>query len=271
VLKDYVEVRHDGAETIDIGTVLVGGADLAGTVRDATDGRPLPGVKVQILDPVVYAAVVTDAEGRYAFRNLTASVYEVSFRKPGYGTRDLRDIEIEAGAAKPVDVELTPGAILDVFVRDTDDRPVAGPVGLSVRPGAGGDLDLDDEGHARYTGLLPGRYTLSIRRIDLEGAWASVELRPGANTVRLRVQRRPYTWGQRRAVGPRYGAQRAHGTAGARRARERAARRGVHGCGRRVRVVRPRRGGTPGAPDAGEVRGRVGARHGPQRRSRTRA
>lgn len=194
-LNEYVEVRHDGAETIDIGTVFIGGAELAGTVCDAADGRPLPGVKVKIHDPI-YAGTVTDGAGHYAFRNLTASAYDVQFRKPGYGPRYLRDVEIEAGAAKPVDVELTRGAVLDVYVRDTEDRPVAGPVGLTVRPGGGGNLDLDDEGHARYADLPPGRYALSIRRNDLDSASDSVEIGPGENTVRLRVQRRPYTLGK---------------------------------------------------------------------------
>lgn len=60
-------------------------AVLDGVVKNQTSGRPMPDVRMSLAldgsDPVYMR---TDAQGRFAFRNLTAGQYRLKAERPGF-------------------------------------------------------------------------------------------------------------------------------------------------------------------------------------------
>jgi hypothetical protein len=83
-----------------------GDAVVAGLVTDAT-GRPLPEVTVTTEPPPagVNRWPATGADGRYSLA-LAAGRYRLSFQLPGYATHVASDLDLEAGAARTLDVTL---------------------------------------------------------------------------------------------------------------------------------------------------------------------
>ena len=84
---------------------------LAGQVLDA-DGDPLPGVTVEVTDPLLInpsRRSVTNAQGRYRIPDLRPGLHHtVTFKLPGFSTV-VRDVELSAGATTVVDAELIVG------------------------------------------------------------------------------------------------------------------------------------------------------------------
>ncbi len=87
---------------------------IEGTVTDDTGGV-LPGVTVEASSAVLPAGprvTVTDIEGRYALTELAAGNYAVTFSLPGFERAD-RDVELTAGLAAMVDVDLRVGGLFE--------------------------------------------------------------------------------------------------------------------------------------------------------------
>ena len=84
---------------------------LAGQVLD-TAGDPLPGVTVEVTDPLLIdpsRRSVTNAQGRYRIPDLRLGLHHtVTFKLPGFSTV-ARDVELSAGAITVVDAELSVG------------------------------------------------------------------------------------------------------------------------------------------------------------------
>ena len=85
---------------------------LAGQVLD-TAGDPLPGVTVEVTDPLLIdppRRSVTNAQGRYRIPDLRPGLHHtVTFKLPGFSTV-ARDVELSAGATTVVDAELSVGS-----------------------------------------------------------------------------------------------------------------------------------------------------------------
>jgi hypothetical protein len=106
--------------------------DIAGSVRDSVNGRPLPGGEVRVLrGGEVVAAVETDAFGRFIVHNLPSGSYTVAVRYVGFreGSRtvtvtgDQRTNVTLRLAAVPINleaVEVTAAAPLAVDTRTGD-------------------------------------------------------------------------------------------------------------------------------------------------------
>jgi len=150
-----------------------------------SDGRPLPRATVQIAgaERRVQRTETTDADGRFEFTALTADVYTLSARKPGY-------LELQFGQRRPVD-HGRPIALVDGETRDRVDialprnGAIAGRVtdengdaieGVSVRvlrvayaadrrlllevPSAQA-RQTNDLGRYRIYGIPPGKYIVA--------------------------------------------------------------------------------------------------------------
>ena len=108
---------------------------LAGQVLD-TAGDPLPGVTVEVTDPLLIdpsRRSVTNAQGRYRIPDLRPGLHHtVTFKLPGFSTV-ARDVELSAGATTVVDAELSVGSdentrvstltMRGVFVLNCEFRP----------------------------------------------------------------------------------------------------------------------------------------------------
>ena len=90
---------------------------IAGRVTDES-GSALPGVTVEARAAVIAASrvAVTDRAGSYAFADLPAGVYGLSFRLPSFAGVTRGGVALPGGAAQRVDVVLHLAVTADVVV-----------------------------------------------------------------------------------------------------------------------------------------------------------
>ena len=90
------------------GTAVAQDAVLSGTVTDTT-GLVLPGVTVEVLSAAAAGplrSVSTDGAGTFALTALEPGAYDVTFTLPGFREVVRTGVEIRAGAATTLDVEM---------------------------------------------------------------------------------------------------------------------------------------------------------------------
>src|SRR5262245_19910298 len=178
---------------------------IAGTVVDATSGKPIGAVRVSIAEgantpplessPGLHgrAQILTGADGRFLFRDLTGGSFTITATKNGYaeGASGRRRI---GGATAPVasgDAQSPPditvrmwklGAITGTVV-DEAGEPVVGVQLRALVRSTSGDrhrfaatsrpASTDDRGVYRFSGLVPGDY-LVVASAPMTSASVSV-------------------------------------------------------------------------------------------------
>ena len=171
---------------------------IVGRVIDATTGRPVPGAAVTLnggVQPQMQAPApgaprpmppqpprfLTDAEGRFAFRNLTRGNYTISAEKSGYATGLIGQSRPEGPARSlsladrdrrgDVTIRLFKHATISGTIVDDAGEPVVGArVRVLRRTLVAGRRVLqqgqmtqtDDRGEYRVASLLPGEYVISV-------------------------------------------------------------------------------------------------------------
>jgi iron complex outermembrane receptor protein len=82
-------------------------ATLAGTVTDATDGQPLAGANVVLMDDAgtMVAGGATNLDGTYRITGIPAGTYEVAARFVGYGESN-EEVTLAAGQTRTLDFAL---------------------------------------------------------------------------------------------------------------------------------------------------------------------
>ncbi|HSK70390.1 MAG TPA: carboxypeptidase-like regulatory domain-containing protein [Pyrinomonadaceae bacterium] len=90
-------------------------AGITGTVLDET-GKVVPGATVTVTNLGTRAArtAVTDSSGSYTITELQPGRYEVSVEAQSFSKSVLRDIELNVGARRTVNIDLKPGQITEV-------------------------------------------------------------------------------------------------------------------------------------------------------------
>ncbi|MDW8334131.1 MAG: carboxypeptidase regulatory-like domain-containing protein, partial [Bacteroidia bacterium] len=73
------------------------GATIYGKVIDEVKGEPLAAATVKLSDGEKLRGVITDDEGYFAFRDLPAGTYTITFEYPEYQTVVLRDVVVADG------------------------------------------------------------------------------------------------------------------------------------------------------------------------------
>ena len=151
---------------------------VAGTVINAVTGRPVPRV-LMTLTGAPERAMLTDAEGKFAFDNLPAGNVELRVLKPGffrYGKKgeDNPPIQLRVGSdTETITIRLEPEATITGSIAGKNEEPLEhASVGVlqwrSVEgrrqlAAAHNPVDSDEDGNFRIAGLAPGRYYLSVR------------------------------------------------------------------------------------------------------------
>jgi hypothetical protein len=165
---------------------------LRGVVRDRTTGLPVAGVTLW-MDGVSPIAV-TDEQGEYRCRHHWPGRVSLFVLRDGYGASILREVSVEKGACRVLDIALEPAAILQLRVTDRDGEPIEGPIGLGItslnpdRPfKLGTRVGPAKEGRLTYSRLLPGIYRLTFSG---SGGRATVETNvpAGESTLEVRLQ-----------------------------------------------------------------------------------
>jgi len=95
------------------GAQFVSTASIDGTVTDQS-GAALPGVTVTLTSPALQVPqmdTVTNSEGLYRFTQLAAGTYHLRFGLPGFQSVAREGLQIGAGFAAKVDIQLSVGSI----------------------------------------------------------------------------------------------------------------------------------------------------------------
>ncbi|HEX2252632.1 MAG TPA: carboxypeptidase regulatory-like domain-containing protein, partial [Thermoanaerobaculia bacterium] len=181
-----VEVPSDGAQPVDLGTlVLEPGAVLAGRVT-GRGGAPLPGAEVRMMlgddrPPAVVAAAlaaeppraVTDRAGRFRLPDLPSG-RRVHLLVTAAGHLPVELPGVPVPPSVPVEVELEAAARLAGRLEEADGQPVAGGAVLlrSAHPPRGtsgawqprpvAEAVSDGEGHFRFEDVAAGSAVLEV-------------------------------------------------------------------------------------------------------------
>ena len=195
---------------------LLRAGTISGSVRSATTGEVLPGVRVSLRltegrKRSSTATVNTGLGGEFLFKGLPAGGYDLRFRKAGY--RPLSSVKASLQGrrqSRHLTCELWPGGSISGSVLDAEGEPVARAEVASYvfryeRSGRviyrSGRSLTDDLGEYRIFGLTAGQYILSVR--PPSGSTAEALFYQGAPVTYYPGAMRPYgaipvmvDWGQ---------------------------------------------------------------------------
>lgn len=161
----------------------LGTAQIAGTVRNAADEKPLARARVVATADALGEprATLTNSDGTYAFTDLPAGSYTVSATRTGFAAQIYRQgratggsrIAVGAGQqVRGIDMALAPGNVIAGRILDEDGEPFAGALveALTTHFESGtSSLDsaassrTDDRGEFRLYGLGAGEYYVSAQ------------------------------------------------------------------------------------------------------------
>jgi hypothetical protein len=134
--------------------------ELAFTLRDASDGRPLGSVPVDFEQGGRTRALTTSEVGDLAIPNLAAGPFSLAVRAPGYAPAQAGGLAT-AGQRTRVDLRLRKPVLgtLDVEVTDKPSGAPVAQVDVAIQ-----DVTAltDDNGLARVDGLRPGATVLRL-------------------------------------------------------------------------------------------------------------
>jgi hypothetical protein len=159
-----------------------GKGSIEGTVVDSATHEPLKKVQVTLGGPVQnQPTAVTDAGGRFSFRDLPSGSFWINAMKPGYNVPEAAfganpNVQVNLGTdeqKKGIEVSLVPGGSISGRILDEDGVPLRGCSVMAVEPGyeqgrrnlhgAGMGNGTNGKGEYRITGLNPGRYYVFAR------------------------------------------------------------------------------------------------------------
>jgi protocatechuate 3,4-dioxygenase beta subunit len=158
-----------------------GTAQIAGTVRNAADGKPLARARVLAVSPDLPEPRVTlsGADGKYTSADLPAGAYTLTATRSGFApltygqARTITGTPVTVTSGQHVgsiDFPLVPGGVIVGRILDEDGAPFAGATvdALVARAQNGNDMlfsvataQTDDRGEFRLFGLAPGAYYVS--------------------------------------------------------------------------------------------------------------
>ena len=95
---------------------------IAGTVKDAQTGMPLPGVNVVLEGTRMGAA--TDMKGYYVILNVPPGVYTMKFTMIGYAEYKVRNVRVQIDLTTTIDAKLKPVVLAGQEVVVVAQRPV---------------------------------------------------------------------------------------------------------------------------------------------------
>lgn len=164
-------VAKEEPETIEI--ALTGTAKLTGTVKDASEKKPIPNAEIQIKGTEL--AAKTDEQGQYEISGIPGGDATVQIVGRGYRQQE-RPQTFEVGKAALLDVELKGGTILSGLVMDElSNRPIAKAQVQLV--GSTQKTETDNEGRFRFEDVVAGPKSLSINADGYQPTEQKTELK----------------------------------------------------------------------------------------------
>jgi hypothetical protein len=160
------------------------GRTARGSVVSLSTGRPLAGVAISS----VQGTATTNAEGRFELSGLRIGTHPVTVTAAGFAPFDAT---VRVGALGGAESQIAvPDAKLTVRIDEVAvDLKAADGVKVTV-----GGLTASRVGTGTYeiTGAKPGRVTVAASGASYEPTKTTLALKPGANSVTLRVRLNPW-------------------------------------------------------------------------------
>jgi hypothetical protein len=90
------------------------GSSLSGTVTDRS-GSVVVGTKVVLVAPEngLRRETVTSNSGTYQIPSLSSGIYQVTFSKDGFQSKEFRSVELEVGQPRTLDTSLAIGSVAE--------------------------------------------------------------------------------------------------------------------------------------------------------------
>jgi hypothetical protein len=167
---------------------------LSGVVRDARTEEPVPGATIAARQGFEDPAI-TNEEGRYALWWRGEGSVDLIVSRDGYGIRFLRGVRLKQGEGTRLDIELTPAAVLHLWLTNARGDPVVGKLTLVIHPkkkepgltSVGTSVRADAAGHAVYEEIVPGDYEFTVIDEQAGRGKAEAAIQPGENVVRIQL------------------------------------------------------------------------------------
>jgi EmrB/QacA subfamily drug resistance transporter len=168
---------HAGDQPVDLDVLLAGASRLAGTVRAAGTGAPLPGATVSLADArgEVVAARSTDEEGQYLVADLAPGRYTLALSAPGCQPTAM-PVTVADGDATTQDAALRAGARVHGRARTAAGTPVPdarvmlldgdGNVAGRAATGVDGSYSFENLPEGDYTVVASG-YPAAASRLQI--------------------------------------------------------------------------------------------------------
>jgi len=100
-----------------VSTVAFSQASLSGKVTDEETSEPMISATVVLFkNDVQITGTITDLDGNYSFSNLDPGTYDVQITYTGYTDVKTTGVQVLAGKAIKLDVEITEGALIDIGI-----------------------------------------------------------------------------------------------------------------------------------------------------------
>jgi len=161
--QPQAETVRAGHGLVEHHLLLAGTARVAGTVRTAETGRPVPDASVALVDSggEVVAARTTDEAGRYLFAELTSGTYTVTVSAPSCQPAAL-PVTVLDGTLAAVDAELPGRARVEGTARNGSGAavPDARVVLLDTDGSLTAVATTGADGRYGFDGLAEGDYTV---------------------------------------------------------------------------------------------------------------
>ncbi|MFF8995067.1 MFS transporter [Streptomyces sp. NPDC014983] len=171
VLIGAAGARQPQAVTVPVGDepvvcdLVLGGsvAALAGSVRDAAEGNPLPGALLVATDlrGEVVSSATSGADGGFSLVDLVPGSYTLAVNAPGHRPTAVA-VEVTTGTAEPCEIRLEPGARLHGVISAVTGVPL-GDAKVTLLDAAGnvlGTVTTGPDGAYAFTDLDLGEYTV---------------------------------------------------------------------------------------------------------------
>lgn len=151
-------------------------AVIAGSVRDALSGAPIPDVELQafprgganvaVSETLQRGKGKTDQAGNFRFEKLAAGEYQLSMSKLGYVGSNYSGGATKIVVASPSPhkllLTLVPTAAIEGRILDAHDKPVANAYIYAGPPESAISAESDQHGRYRIEYLAPGDYRITI-------------------------------------------------------------------------------------------------------------
>ena len=149
------------------------GADVSGTITEASTGAPVSGASVDFVDPTtdqIVAVTTTDSLGDYVETSVAPGIYDIIVMQPNHQILEQVGISIGSIPSTLNESLFSPSTTLNGVVKDANGNLLGG-VSVLIYNSAGeqvGDTQTGSDGSYSVSYLPPGSYTVKFESTGIQ-------------------------------------------------------------------------------------------------------